>query len=187
MHSKGVALNRLSPHSILHVVAGPQTAVKLTEFDHIGVEKGTHDIEKILGVNKRDAACYVAPEVINAKWSIKVDEWAVGVMAYYMLTGNPPFFSENYKETLKQITNYKFDTQSERWLALSQEARDVVLKLMAFRPEDRTSAESALRHPWFKLASRGDLDQKDLNDALGSLKGFHTGSRLKQAIHSFFV
>jgi len=118
----------------------------------MGVEKGTHDIERVLGENKRDAACFIAPELISAKWSIKVDEWAVGVMTYYMLTGQPPFFSDNYRDTLKQITNYKFDTQSERWQKLSEEAKDLILRLMAFRTEDRISADSALKHPWFKLA-----------------------------------
>lgn len=115
IHNKGVALNKLNHQSILHILPGVQTPIKLIDFDSMGVEKGTHDIERVLGENKREAACYLSPEVINAKWSIKVDEWAIGVIMYYMLTGNPPFFNENYKETLKQISNYKFDTQSQRW------------------------------------------------------------------------
>ena len=70
---------------------------------------------------------------------------------------------------------------------MSAEGRDLVLKLMAFRADDRVTAIDALRHPWFKLAQRGDLDAKDLSEALLALKNFHTGSRLKQAVHNFFI
>jgi serine/threonine protein kinase len=104
-----------------------------------------------------------------------------------MLTGIPPFFSDNHRDTLKQVMNFKFDQQSERWTSISPEGKDLISKLMAFRAEDRLAADDALKHNWFKLAQRGELDSKDLGEALSALKNFHTGSRLKQAIHNFFL
>ena len=59
--------------------------------------------------------------------------------------------------------------------------------LMAFRPDDRLKAESAINHPWFKRAQKGELDQKELVEGLAALKSHHSGSRLKQAINNFFV
>jgi serine/threonine protein kinase len=48
--------------------------------------------------------------------------------------------------------NYKFDMQSERWKAISNQGRHLIQSLMSFRHEDRLSAEDALKHDWFKLA-----------------------------------
>jgi hypothetical protein len=50
---------------------------------------------------------------------------------------------------------------------------------MAFRPDDRIKAEDAINHPWFKRAQRGELDKKELGEALIALKSHHSGSRLK--------
>lgn len=187
LHSKGVAFNLLNPANILHLVHGPGSAVKIIDFDYMGANQIVHDMDKHLGTEKRDNACYIAPETIHGKWSIKCDEWAVGCMLYFMLTGNPPFWSDNHRDTLKQIMNYKFDMQSDRWRAISEEGRHLIQSLMSFRHEDRITAENALKHGWFKLAQRGELDSKDISEALGALKSFHSGSRLKQAVHSFFV
>ena len=53
--------------------------------------------------------CYVAPEIIKGEWSIKNDEWSVGVIMYYMLMGNVPFYDYDYKETFKLIQAYTFE------------------------------------------------------------------------------
>jgi calcium-dependent protein kinase len=145
------------------------------------------DFEKYLGTVNKENACYVAPELIRGDWHIKADIWSVGVLMYAMLTGNPPFWSENYRDSFKLITTYKFDTTSERWQAISDQGRDLILKLMAHRPEDRIDAADALNHPWFSKALRGDYDGIHLGDALSALQDFHAGSRLKQAVHTFFV
>lgn len=106
---------------------------------------------------------------------------------YTMLTGHPPFWGENQREVFKLITNYKFDMSGLRWSAISDEGRDLILKLMAHHPNDRLDASDALKHEWFSKALKGDYDHLTLDDALVSLKAFHSGSRLKQAVHSFFV
>jgi calcium-dependent protein kinase len=106
---------------------------------------------------------------------------------YTMLTGHPPFWGENYKDIFKLITTYKFDNSGLRWQAISVEARDLILKMMTPVPNDRLDATDALNHPWFQKAIRGDYDHLTLEDALLSLKNFHAGSRLKQAMHTFFV
>ena len=52
---------------------------------------------------------------------------------------------------------------------------------------NRPDALDALKHQWFFRSLRGDFDSLYLYDALETLKNFHSGSRLKGAIHSFFV
>lgn len=59
---------------------------------------------------------------------------------YYFLVGDVPFYGWDYKETLKLITEYKFDQTSYAFTSLSVEARDLMLRLMAYKPEDRIAA-----------------------------------------------
>ena len=63
----------------------------------------------------------------------------------------------------------------------------MLLKLMAYNPVHRISAADALNHPWFKKAAKGQLKSRDLNEALSSMKKFHAGSKLKQAIQGFLT
>jgi hypothetical protein len=58
---------------------------------------------------------------------------------------------------------------------------------MAHHPNDRLDAADALNHPWFHKALKGDYDHLSLDDAMQSLRTFHAGSRLKQAVHAFFL
>ena len=104
-----------------------------------------------------------------------------------MLTGMPPFNGPDYKEVFRQVSSGKYDQQSIRWNALSEEARDLITRMMDPNPLSRPDSLDALKHQWVSRSIRGDFDNLYLNDAIETMKNFHSGSRLKQAIHSFFV
>jgi calcium-dependent protein kinase len=186
IHGKNVAHNQLNPNNIHHLNSGPHSTVKIIDMDYVGSEIQIKDFDQFLG-SKLENASYVAPELIRGDWHIKNDIWTVGVLMYTMLTGSPPFWAETTKDIFKLVSTYKFDMQSDRWGAISDEGRDLILKMMAHHPNDRLDAADALKHPWFSRALRGDFDHVNLSDALSALKAFHSGSRLKQAIQTFFI
>ena len=47
---------------------------------------------------------YLAPEIVLGHvYGKNVDWWCLGALVYEMLTGNTPFWSEDIKETFKNI------------------------------------------------------------------------------------
>jgi serine/threonine protein kinase len=48
----------------------------------------------------------VAPEIIEGlEYDISVDLWCVGVLAYELLAGRPPFYHISRQETFNKIKN----------------------------------------------------------------------------------
>ena len=137
IHTRGIAHNQLFPINVLHCNPN-QPEIKLIDFDESG-NQPVRDLDKYLRYGDY-RGCYIAPETIKGQWNIKCDEWAVGITLYFMLKGDVPFFGYDHKETLQLIAAYNFDKTSEYWNAISEEGRDLILRLMAYKPDDRISA-----------------------------------------------
>lgn len=97
----------------------------------------------------------VAPEVIKGNYDEKCDIWAIGVIAFMMLSGETPFGGCGDGVPLPMLREnilncrYKFEPANV-WDAVSPEARDFVQKMLALNPVTRPTAEQALRHPWIR-------------------------------------
>lgn len=133
LHRHDVIYRDLKPENIL---LGHDGHIKLTDF---GLSK--KGITSVGGKGEGQTATtfcgtpeYLAPEIITGIGHGKaVDWWSVGILAFEMLNGKPPFSSQNrnqlYINTIKgQIT----------WPeGISIEARDLLSKLLHRRPEER--------------------------------------------------
>jgi calcium/calmodulin-dependent protein kinase I len=92
---------------------------------------------------------YVAPEVLYGMgYDAKVDCWSLGVILYVMLCGFPPFYDEEEESLFKQIKGGSFGFPSPYWDSVSDNAKDLVGKLLCVNPDKRLSAEEVLKHPW---------------------------------------
>jgi len=56
---------------------------------------------------------FVAPEILEGKYTQACDIWSVGIILYILLCGYPPFRGQNDKEIMEKIKNgnLKFDEQ----------------------------------------------------------------------------
>ena len=102
--------------------------------------------DKIVGTPE-----YLAPEVIKGEYDEKSDMWSIGVMLFVMLSGRPPFGGGDDcsdKEVLEQVQRGKYEMLEEDWEDISNEAKDLVNKLLILKPEERISASEAIKHPW---------------------------------------
>jgi len=93
----------------------------------------------------------MAPEtLLHQRYGFAVDWWSLGALAYDMMTGQPPFSSNNRKKTIDMICSGKLKLPSY----LTNEAKDLLKKLMRKTPSARLGATSGARevkaHPFFK-------------------------------------
>ncbi len=92
---------------------------------------------------------YVAPEIINGKgYQSKVDCWSLGVILYVMLCGFPPFYDEDNEKLFSLIQDAQFDFPSPYWDTISENAKELIRKLLVKDPSKRLSANEILNHPW---------------------------------------
>ena len=99
---------------------------------------------------------YLAPEVIrNSGHGMAVDWWALGILVYEMLIGQPPFWDQNPMRIYEQIVagQIRFPSSS-RSFHVSSTARSFILHLCQTEPTQRlgyiAGGSSRVRdHPFF--------------------------------------
>jgi len=101
--------------------------------------------------SRRNTLCgtldYLPPEMVeNKAHDEKVDLWSLGVLCYEFLCGNPPFEANSGAETYKRIRSVDLKFPSH----VSPKARDLISRLLQYRPEKRLPLVSVLAHPWIQ-------------------------------------
>ena len=91
---------------------------------------------------------YIAPEVLHRKYDKTCDLWSMGVIAYIILCGYPPFNGRDNDETHRCVMRGKYCFPSEEWKDISRDAMDFIYRLLQMDPRRRMSEEHALNHPW---------------------------------------
>jgi calcium-dependent protein kinase len=160
------------------------------DFDQIKIiDFGTslvYDDKKHLD-EKLGTPYYIAPEVLNKKYNEKCDIWSCGVIAYITLSGMPPFNGQSDQEIMKKVRIGKFSFSDPIWSSISDKCKDFITKLLTLNPDERVSAEDALKLPWLVEMSKTTVDTSVAVGALSNLKTFRADQRLKQATFSFIA
>jgi serine/threonine protein kinase len=85
---------------------------------------------------------YLAPEMIARRgYSHRVDNWALGVLAYELIVGKAPFSAEGMDETFVKIARADLRFPSD----ISADARDLIQRLLRKQPAERMPLTDVLR------------------------------------------
>ncbi|CAI7789625.1 unnamed protein product, partial [Closterium sp. NIES-54] len=113
---------------------------------------------------------YKSPEMImKGRSNEKADIWSLGVILYSMLCARWPFYSPKKAVLERKILNGHVDFSGDPWPSISDDAKDLVRRMLAVNPNERPSATELLKHPWvlkFLLAeSQGESSGADASAA----------------------
>ena len=103
---------------------------------------------------------YMAPEVISKNYSFECDVWALGVIAYYLVSGKHPFSGKSMDDLFRSIETKKPLFNGKGWNLASNHLKDLVSKMLIKDPLKRISAQEALNHPCLRgLGSCGKANR----------------------------
>ncbi|KVH91464.1 hypothetical protein Ccrd_006509 [Cynara cardunculus var. scolymus] len=109
---------------------------------------------------------YMAPEVLKRNYGPEVDVWSAGVILYILLCGVPPFWAETEQGVAQAIIRSVIDFKRDPWPKVSENAKDLVKKMLNPDPKRRLTAQQVLEHPWLldaKAAPNVSLGEVDLD------------------------
>jgi len=128
---------------------------------------------------------YISPEVIAGNYTYTCDLWSAGVILYILLCGYPPFFGNDDQEILRCVQRAKLDFEEEEWELVSDEAKDLIRKLIA-KPEVRYSGEEALNHPWIKNQAPNQKAEVT-GPNIKMLRSFQNSQRLRKVALTYIA
>jgi len=154
LHASGVLYRDLKPENLL-----------LTDDGHICMTDFGISKEGLQSDDDRTATfCgtpeYLAPEVLEGNgYGKAVDWWSFGTLMFEMLTGLPPFYSQDVQQMYSKIMKAKLIIPD----SISPEAKDLLVKLLERNPDKRLTDPSTIKaHPWFSVIDWDKLLLKEV-------------------------
>jgi len=142
LHSAGVLYRDLKPENILITNQGH---ICLTDF---GISKEGLESDDARTATFCGTPEYLAPEVLAGKgYGKAVDWWSFGTLIFEMLTGLPPFYSQDVQQMYSKIMNEPLNIPD----TVSPNAADLLRKLLERDPTKRLANPVEIKkHPFFK-------------------------------------
>lgn len=134
-HNLGICHRDLKPENIL---LDSDLNVKIADFGMAALESGRL-LETSCG-----SPHYAAPEIISGLQyhGAESDVWSCGVILFALLTGRLPFDDDNTRDLLLKVQVGKYEIVED----LSDEAIDLIGKMLTVDPEKRIKTNEILKH-----------------------------------------
>uniref|UniRef100_A0A0M3HR31 Protein kinase domain-containing protein n=1 Tax=Ascaris lumbricoides TaxID=6252 RepID=A0A0M3HR31_ASCLU len=153
LHGIRVTHRDLKPENLLYSDSRPDARLLITDFGLAHqVRSPQEKMTETCGTPE-----YIAPEVLlRVAYTEKVDMWAVGVIAYILMSGIMPFDDDCRSRLYTHIITANYVYYPQFWSG-SELAKQFVDSLLETNPEIRLSATDALKHDWM-LGERAHLN-----------------------------
>ena len=143
LHDIGIAHRDLKLENIL---LNREKNIKIIDF---GLSNKYNKENGELLQSSCGSPCYAAPEMIKGiqYHGLDTDIWSSGILLYLMLCKSFPFNDKNNSKLYQKILSGKFNLPNY----LSNEAKDLLSKLLKVNPIERIKLDEIKKHPWFNL------------------------------------
>jgi len=179
MHDNGIVHRDIKPQNIFLESKSDNAAIKIGDF---GFAKRVHTPKSL--AQKCGTPSYVAPEILkNVPYDQSCDMWSAGVVLYVLLCGYTPFAEEKQDKMFNRIKTGDYNFDPKEWADVSDEAKDLIRGLMCTNPDQRLTAEQALRSKWITGVSDKYLSDRSLTSTRQVIKD--KNFRLKDVATAF--
>ncbi|GBG28346.1 Protein kinase, putative [Hondaea fermentalgiana] len=145
LHERGCVYRDLKPENIMIDAEGH---VKLVDFGlaRIGISQPHQGAISFVGTTE-----YLSPEMLKKTGhGFAVDYWALGMVLYEMLTGLPPWYSDDKKAVTRGICEGHVEFPANE---VSRNARSLIRSLLIKDPRKRLGSAAGVKeiseHPYF--------------------------------------
>ncbi len=160
IHQAGIYHRDLKPENIMLTLKDGEEKIKVIDFGIATVKESPN--EKTSATVMAGTPAYMAPEQIMGKPTNKSDIYAMGIIAYEMITGRIPFNIAGFPLVIAPVKLYEMQEKgilvSPKQLRpdLSDEADRLIIKALSFKMEDRFASAQEFG----ELLSKALLDEE---------------------------
>jgi serine/threonine protein kinase len=162
LHDRGVTHCDIKPNNVMFASASNHSSLRLIDF---GLAQTNDAGSTQIFTERTGTTGFMAPEILYENYSEKCDVWSLGVLLFVMLYGYNPFDPYNKlsvdsieRRVLKGFLN-KVDQGFGAWFpesltttcGISEEARDLIVQMLAKDVTIRPSVYELLDHPFFDV------------------------------------
>ena len=162
-------IRNLSKKAKEHLYELSKRCVKVIDFgEAIFMPQKKKNIEDIAGTLN-----YLSPEIIKGQMIKELDEWACGVLMYYLLSAKFPFDGKTEEEIFYNIENQELNLNIPEFENISDDCKDLISKLLEKDVTKRIKAKKALEHSFFKTGIKmkkiiGGMENKQTEKVLNA-------------------
>eukprot|EP00826_Nyctotherus_ovalis_P019162 TRINITY_DN1585_c0_g1_i2.p1 TRINITY_DN1585_c0_g1~~TRINITY_DN1585_c0_g1_i2.p1 ORF type:complete len:582 (+),score=143.91 TRINITY_DN1585_c0_g1_i2:687-2432(+) len=169
LHSKDIVYRDLKPANILictpALTLGGNGHIKLSDF---GLAKQILGQEPPRSLSFCGSLSYLSPDMLTNKSSHRtIDVYGIGTILYELLSGLPPFYTENPKALINNIKHAKLKIPQY----LSTKARSVLKALLDRNPSTRITLPELKQHPFFEKINWDDVYHKKIVPPISNVNG----------------
>merc|ERR1719245_2821173 len=179
-HERNIVHRDLKPENFVFKSSSAEAEMVLIDFGCAKVVDDREEYKDLVGT-----PYYLAPESAAGHKYTRTgavlkspDIWSIGVIAFVLMTGRPPFNGRSNNEIFSAIIKKKVKFPPN--IKLSKGFTAFVKKMLKKSPKQRMQMKDAKNHPW--VTGHDSSDEPISNDVIKVLRQFNQQSKLKKAI-----